>query len=364
MPRLFFVNRFFYPDLSATSQMLTDLAAHLAAAGYAVEVVTSRLSYEDAAVRLAPREAALGLQIVRVATTRFGRANLLGRAFDYLSFYLSAFWHLLRAVKRGDVVVAKTDPPLIGVVAAAVARIKGARLVNWLQDVFPEVGSALGVRVLSGPAAAVLRSLRDASLRSAAANVVLGERMAGYLTGRAIPARQLTVIHNWTDDDGIRPRAHAENPLRGEWALADCFVVAARRPSGSSSPTSSPATRNTSAAAPPVSSTVGAGGSVIGSVDGVSATFHADTHHPRVDEPWPIQLTVTRAGRAVEAGVSYEFLFGNMVVAHRSHHTFDGRFSDLLRWPSTAAGYPLTFRAVVTAGSATIDLDYRVQVIG
>jgi glycosyltransferase involved in cell wall biosynthesis len=225
VPTLFFVNRFFYPDLSATSQILTDLATHLAASGYTVQVVTSRLSYENPALSFVPREIALGVQIHRVATTRFGRANLLGRSFDYLSFYLAAFWHLLREVKRGDVVVAKTDPPLIGVVAAFSAHLKGAQLVNWLQDVFPEVGTALGMRVLGGPVAPVLRVLRDFCLKLAVANVVLGERMAKYLLGRSIPAERVTVIPNWADDTGITPMPHADNPFREEWALRGQFVV-------------------------------------------------------------------------------------------------------------------------------------------
>jgi hypothetical protein len=41
--RLIFLNRFFFPDHSATSQMLTDLAFALAAGGHEVHVTTSRL---------------------------------------------------------------------------------------------------------------------------------------------------------------------------------------------------------------------------------------------------------------------------------------------------------------------------------
>lgn len=225
MPTLFFVNRFFYPDLSATSQILTDLAVHLAAKGYEVEVVTSRLSYEDATARLAPRETAFGVRIVRIPTSRFGRANLAGRTIDYLSFYASACARVLYAARRGDVVIAKTDPPLIGVLMAAVTRIRGARLVNWLQDIFPEIGTALGVRVLSGRLAGLLRNLRDRSLRAAAANVVLGERMAAYLYGRGLDRSRIAVVPNWADDESIRPLPHGSNPLRTEWRLADSFVV-------------------------------------------------------------------------------------------------------------------------------------------
>ena len=41
MPRLIFVNRYFFPDHSATSQILSDLAFHLAATGRDVHIVTS-----------------------------------------------------------------------------------------------------------------------------------------------------------------------------------------------------------------------------------------------------------------------------------------------------------------------------------
>jgi hypothetical protein len=97
---------------------------------------------------------------------------------------------------------------------------------------------------------------------------------------------------------------------------------------------------------------------------GVTATLHADTHHPKVEAPWPIRFTVSSGGRPARASVSYEYLFGGQVVAHRSHYTFTGHFSDVFKWPASAVGYPLTFRAVIVSGAKTIDLDYPVQVTG
>ena len=90
--------------------------------------------------------------------------------------------------------------------------------------------------------------------------------------------------------------------------------------------------------------------------------MHASTHHPKVNSPWPIHFVVTRAGHPVGASVSYEFLFGEQVVARRSHYNFTGHFSDVVMWPSSAVGYPLTFRAVILSGGTKINLDYQVQV--
>ena len=223
--RVIFLNRYFYPDHSATSQMLSDLAFFLAGAGHEVYVVTSCQRYDDAAANLPRRARIDGVDVHRVRTTRFGRDNLVGRAADYATFYLAAGWRLWRIARAGDVVVAKTDPPLISVVAGIVARRRGARLVNWVQDVFPEVAEALGVRALSGPQAGLLRRLRNAAFRSAAANVVLSERMAAVVARAGAPAGRIRVIPNWADMEAIRPVAAANNPLRRDWELAGKFVV-------------------------------------------------------------------------------------------------------------------------------------------
>ncbi len=186
--------------------------------------MTSRQEYGDPGASLSPSEGIDGVAISRVWTSRFGRQRLLGRALDYLSFYAAAGWCLLRRARRGDIVVAKTDPPLISVVAAVVARLRGATLINWTQDLFPEVATAIGVKGLA-PLEPVLRMLRNFSLKTARRNVVLGDQMARHLTAQGIPNDRISVIHNWSDEEYVRPIARDANPLRRQWGLENKFVV-------------------------------------------------------------------------------------------------------------------------------------------
>ncbi len=223
--KIVFLNRYFFPDHSASSQLLSDVAFHLAEAGHEVQVICSRQLYESPAARLATFERVNGVQVHRVWTSRFGRNNLVGRTSDYLSFYVSASLKLYALTGSGTVIVAKTDPPLISVLAGWVARWRGARLVNWLQDVFPEVAVELGVKALRGPLGAWARGLRDASLRAAAVNVVLGERMADRVRARGVGAAKVRVIPNWADGTSIAPVPARTNPLRAEWSLTDKYVV-------------------------------------------------------------------------------------------------------------------------------------------
>jgi glycosyltransferase involved in cell wall biosynthesis len=102
-----------------------------------------------------------------------------------VTFYASAFFAIAR--ERKAVVVAMTDPPLLSVVAAFASR----RVVNWVQDLFPEVAEALGIRL------PFLKRLRNWSLRHAKANVVLGDLMAARVP-------KAVVIHNWADA-ALRP---------------------------------------------------------------------------------------------------------------------------------------------------------------
>src|SRR3569623_1049289 len=114
-PRLLFVNRFYYPDHSATAQILTDLAEALATRGWDVSVITSRLRDVDPAALLPALDTHGGVGFRRLWSSRFGRAGLAGRAVDYLSFYVTAFFAILATARSGDIVLATPAPPLLSV---------------------------------------------------------------------------------------------------------------------------------------------------------------------------------------------------------------------------------------------------------
>ncbi|HYC37530.1 MAG TPA: glycosyltransferase family 4 protein [Usitatibacter sp.] len=220
--RIYFLNRFYAPDISATSQILSDLARDLAT-DHEVHVVTSRQRYDDAAAALRREEILEGVHVHRVWTSVFGRGCLPGRAIDYATFYAAATAALSARLREGDVVVSMTDPPMVSVPAAWVAQLRGARLVNWLQDVFPEVAAALGLGMAKGFLGMLAKRLRDRSLRRAACNVAIGRAMGEHAEAAA-PGRT-RVIHNWATGDEVRPMDARSNGLREAWGLRGKFVV-------------------------------------------------------------------------------------------------------------------------------------------
>jgi glycosyltransferase involved in cell wall biosynthesis len=224
--RVIFINRYFHPDFSATSQMLSDLAFSLAAGGFDVTVVSSRQLYDTPGARLHARETVNGVKIRRVSSTTFGRGGVAGRLLDYLSFHIAVGFALLRLLARGDVVVAKTDPPLLSVTVSIAARLRGAVFVNWLQDLFPEVlGAVAGNRRVVRMALRMLVALRNSSLRAADCNVAIGRLMANRVESLGVERDHIEIIENWCDGRVVRPLAREQSRLRTEWGLADALVV-------------------------------------------------------------------------------------------------------------------------------------------
>ena len=225
-----FFNRSFYPDGAATGQLLTDLAEDLVHRhGWRVTVITgvplapSRPGLPSLGGWLVGREDYQGVAIRRARGTRFDKRRFAGRAANYLSYFLTACWAGLR-VDRPDVVVAMTDPPIIGLAAWLASKRAGAPLVMAYQDLFPEV-TALLDDFHSDTIDRGLQWVNRFLCRRATRIVALGETMKRRLVENKGAAEEKTVvIANWADTTAITPGAKA-NAFAREHGLADTFVI-------------------------------------------------------------------------------------------------------------------------------------------
>lgn len=218
--KIIFFNRFFFPDTSATSQILSDLAFHLASTGACVHVVTTCQSGEAPS-----RDLVNGVHVHRVTrATKQDGLRYKGRA--HVSYLLAARSAGRRLIASGDIVVLKTDPPMLPAVLGPCAARAGARTVVWVQDLFPEIAEQYGVLRTNRPPARLLRWWRDHALRAADEVIAIGDTMGEYISSNELTSRlRLKVIHNWADGSRITPLDPARNTLRDCWGLAGRFVV-------------------------------------------------------------------------------------------------------------------------------------------
>ncbi|HZG54801.1 MAG TPA: glycosyltransferase family 4 protein [Pyrinomonadaceae bacterium] len=224
--RLLILNQFFYPDHSAISQLMTDLAESLVERGLSVTALSGRGLYNGGKT-LPPREEYRGVRVERAWATSFGKRSVAGRLADYFTFYLGAAWKLL-TLPRHDVVMALTLPPLIGLLALFACRLRGMRLVALVEDIYPDVGVALGTFREGGLLARLLDRLNRLVLRRADRVIVLGDCMRERVMDKIHDASEerIDIIHNWADGEKIRPLAAGErNSFAEEQELGQRFVV-------------------------------------------------------------------------------------------------------------------------------------------
>ncbi|KXF79505.1 glycosyltransferase WbuB [Paramesorhizobium deserti] len=223
--RILFANRYFHPDQSATSRMISSLAFSLAREGLEVEVLASRYYYNRPDEPLPAEETINGVRVHRLWTSGFGRRSLAGRAVDYATFHLSAAAWWLRHAGRDDICVLCTDPPLLAVTCTLPIRLRGAKLVNWVMDLFPETAMELGVMRADALSGRIALGLRNWSMRRSALTICPIEAMAQYLAGQGMAKEKLDVVHHWSDKNEIHPVKPNENRLRKAWGLSRSFVI-------------------------------------------------------------------------------------------------------------------------------------------
>ncbi len=204
--KLLFINQFFWPDSSATSQQLTDAAAGLAARGLDVSVLCGDGGYAEAAATARPA----GVKILRVKALPFVRGSL-GRVLSYLSFYLTALARGLTAPKQ-DVVVSLTTPPLICLLGTMIKMVRGSKHYVWEHDIYPDVALDLNYFKRGGILDRVVGTLADISRRHADGVIALGECMKQRLIARGIPAERILILENWASSTMIQPMPRPGDP--------------------------------------------------------------------------------------------------------------------------------------------------------
>ena len=223
-----FFNRSFYPDMAATGQLLTELCEGLSGQyGVDVSVVTGPPSHPhngDFKTRFPlAEEEHNGIRILRAFSTTLSKGRTIYRFTNYISYFLCSLMAGLY-LKKPDVIVSLTDPPIIGLAGLLWARIHRVQFVYWCQDIFPEVALLLE-DFRNDHLNRVLDKINIFLLGKSDSVIAIGEAMKRRLVEiKKAPEGKIRVIHNWADCEEIQP-INGANPFRSQYGLNDKFVV-------------------------------------------------------------------------------------------------------------------------------------------
>lgn len=202
--RVLFLNRSYWPDVEASGQLLTELCEDLTGQ-FDVHVIAGQPNQNPDGTSFRRRgvEVRHGVTVHRVWHTQFRKTWLVGRALNLLTFLVSATVAAL-LMPKPDIVVTQSDPFLLSIVGRWLKRLRGAKFIAHLQDMYPDVAIALG-KVCEGWLTRLVRSQLAKAHRTADRVIVLGEPMQRLVREAGVNESRITILPNWADTEQIRP---------------------------------------------------------------------------------------------------------------------------------------------------------------
>jgi len=222
--KILLLNQCFYPDVVSTAQHLTDLATALAARGHDVTVIAGDRGYDDPNVRFKRRERWKDIEIIRIPSLSLGKTSPWRRAFNFASFMLMCALRLL-ALRRCDVVVALTSPPLISVLGALFVKLKGGKFCFWVMDLNPDEAIAAGWLDEKSLTSRVLQRMLNYSLDVATRTVVLDRFMKERVVAKGADPARVAIVPPWSHDDHVQYSLPGREDFRRRHGLSEKFVV-------------------------------------------------------------------------------------------------------------------------------------------
>lgn len=201
--RIAVVSQYFWPE----DFRVNDLVSELASRGHQVQVLTGQPNYPEGRIvsgygGLAPRrEVACGCNVVRVPMVARKQGTSKQLLVNYISFAAAATC-LGFGLIRGpvDVVLAyEPSPVTVAAPALALARLKKAPTLMWVQDLWPDTLAAMGVlkgNMFERTALAATSALH----RRMDALLVQSKAFAGPLQEQGVPSDRVHYVPNWAED--------------------------------------------------------------------------------------------------------------------------------------------------------------------
>lgn len=230
--RVLIVSHYFPPEIGAPQARLSALAADWARAGDQVTVLTGMPNHPTGVIppeyagAVLRRERRDGYTIVRTWLYATPNEGIAKKTLSHISFMVTGLLLGGFPAGRADVVVV-SSPTFFSIATGwALARLRRARFVLEIRDLWPAIFVELGVltnRRLIG----WLERLELAAYRVCDEVVVVSEGFRENLIARGVPAGKIHTIRNGVRPELFDPGAVPSTALRARLGAgpADCLVL-------------------------------------------------------------------------------------------------------------------------------------------
>ncbi len=224
--KIIIISQVFWPDESAGSQILTDLAEALIGNGFEVDLITSGNAYENQNTLYPKEEDYKSIHIKRLRTCRLGKGSKLGRFITFFTFNVKLFFSLLFIRKgRYELMISLSVPPLISFFGIIIARLKKIKFLFWAMDLQPELAILSGYLNKNSYLTKMLLLMGDYAYKKSDLIITLDKYMAEHIKRRGAKGKRIKIIPVWPVMHDIHVGNRLDNPFRIEHGFADKVVI-------------------------------------------------------------------------------------------------------------------------------------------
>jgi glycosyltransferase involved in cell wall biosynthesis len=170
--RIGILSQYYSPEMGAAQSRLSDLALNLRRRGHEVVVLTAMPNYPEGRIcpgygGLLRRERRPEADVIRTWIRPSENNGFVSRMASYLSFTTSAATIGLACMPQIDILVTESPPLTLGMAGWFISRLKRARFVFNVSDLWPESAVALRMLPPAGPATRLAYRLETFCYRAA-----------------------------------------------------------------------------------------------------------------------------------------------------------------------------------------------------
>jgi putative colanic acid biosynthesis glycosyltransferase WcaI len=229
MSHLVITTQVYPPELHPTAVMVREFAQHMVRSGWEVTVCCGLPHHPHGHLypgwrwKLWDSRLDDGLRLIRSGHLVHQSRSIPMRAAVYVTQAMGAAI-AAASCSRVDAVMVY-GPPLVGPnLGAMVARAHGAKLVNVVYDIYPDIAIETG-KVTNPAFISAARVAERLQYQASDRIVVLSDGFKKTLVAKGVAADKIAVVPVWLDPDEVRPM-NRDNPWRREHGIpTDSFVV-------------------------------------------------------------------------------------------------------------------------------------------
>lgn len=226
--KILLLSAYFPPDTGSASHLFYELGCELVKRGHDVKVVTSFPSYHPTGDlskyrrKIFMKEDKEGMEVLRIKVPKFPRHTPFARALWQFTLAFLFIFPSLR-IKEIDVIIVYSPPLTLGITAWILSRLRKAKFILNVQDLFPQSVIDLGI-LRNKLLIRFFEAMEKFVYKKANFITVHSEGNKEHVVSKGKEPEKVFVIPNWVDVSFLKP-GKKDNEFSKKYNLDGKFIV-------------------------------------------------------------------------------------------------------------------------------------------